>query len=338
MIANREYINAMKENTRLPFPYLIQLEITNECPFSCPQCYKNESEVKHMDFQKFKKFVSYCHEKGSRFFVLNGGEPMLYYKIAELLRFMNKIDVCMNCFTSGYGVTDEIMKLWNFDKHKLCLSLNGSTKEINGRTRQGYDITLETMGRLSSLKKNYGVNWVAWHDNLIDFTDLIRLCETYHVGYLFVTSGKMTGKGNVISQLNRDDYFWLAEKIRNYTGNVKIIVEACFSTLNVLVDNGIKKNYFMGCFAGKYGCHVDMDFNFSPCTHLDYYEKYDTLEEYWTHSEILAKLNMSNVDSQCFSCVYHSGCSFCKAWNREVYQTFTLDYHSCPVYTERRGR
>ncbi|SOY28341.1 hypothetical protein AMURIS_01048 [Acetatifactor muris] len=40
MINNREYIKSMKTNSKLPFPYLVQLEITNDCPFNCPQCYK----------------------------------------------------------------------------------------------------------------------------------------------------------------------------------------------------------------------------------------------------------------------------------------------------------
>lgn len=40
MINNREYIKSMKMNSKLPFPCLVPLEITNDCPFNCPQCYK----------------------------------------------------------------------------------------------------------------------------------------------------------------------------------------------------------------------------------------------------------------------------------------------------------
>ena len=153
MLMNREYINRIKKNTRVSFPYLVQLEITNECPFNCPQCYKQEAGDKHMDFYKLRKFVTYCYTKGTRFFVLNGGEPMLYYKILELVCFLNTMNLRVNCFTSGYGVTDQILEIWNFDHHRLYLSLNGSTKDINDKTRQGYDITLKAMEKLSLQKK-----------------------------------------------------------------------------------------------------------------------------------------------------------------------------------------
>lgn len=119
MIINREYVKSMKNNSKLPFPYLVQLEITNVCPFNCPQCYKETTQICHMDFDKLKDLVTHCYDNGTSFFVLNGGEPMLYDKINELLAFMNTMDIRMNCFTSGYGMTDDIIDLWNFDSHKL---------------------------------------------------------------------------------------------------------------------------------------------------------------------------------------------------------------------------
>lgn len=251
MINNREYIKSMKTNSKLPFPYLVQLEITNDCPFNCPQCYKEVTQTGYMDFEKLKKFVAYCYDNGTKFFVLNGGEPLLYYKINELLVFMNTLDIHMNCFTSGYGMTNDIIDLWNFDNHKLCLSLNGSTKEINSLTRQGYDVTIAAMRKLSEQRKYYGVNWVARHDNIMDLYDLIHLCERYSAGFLFITSEKLTGTGTLMSPLDKSDYVFLSEVIEGYTGRIEIIVESCFSTLYVLQNKSNKFNYFMGCFAGR---------------------------------------------------------------------------------------
>ena len=66
---------------------------------------------------------------------------------------MNTMDVRMNCFTSGYGLTEDIIDSWNFNNHRLCLSLNGSTEAINSLTRQGYAVTISAMKRLSKSKK-----------------------------------------------------------------------------------------------------------------------------------------------------------------------------------------
>lgn len=334
MINNREYIKSMKTNSKLPFPYLVQLEITNDCPFNCPQCYKEVTQTGYMDFEKLKKFVAYCYDNGTKFFVLNGGEPLLYYKINELLVFMNTLDIHMNCFTSGYGMTNDIIALWNFDNHKLCLSLNGSTKEINSLTRQGYDVTIAAMRKLSEQRKYYGVNWVARHDNIMDLYDLIHLCERYSAGFLFITSEKLTGTGTLMSPLDKNDYVFLSEVIEGYTGRIEIIVESCFSTLYVLLNKSNKFNYFMGCFAGRYGCHVDINFNFSPCTHLAYYEKYELLGDYWNRSNIIQQLNNKDIEkNHCYNCLYHFNCNPCKAWDERMYQNLSQDYIACPIFS-----
>lgn len=322
----------MKTNFKLPFPYLVQLEITNSCPFSCPQCYKETSQINHMDFDKLKKLVTICYNNGTRFFVLNGGEPLLYYKIKELLAFMNTMDVRMNCFTSGYGLTEDIIDSWNFNNHRLCLSLNGSTEAINSLTRQGYAVTISAMKRLSKSKKNYGINWVARHDNLMDIQDLMGICEKLSTCFLFITSEKLTGTGGLMSPLNKDDYLFLSDFIKSYTGNIKIIVESCFPTLHTLMKENDKFNYFTGCFAGKYGCCVNVNFHFSPCTHLAYYENYESLLDYWDNSIVLQQLNKINENSHCDYCMYHSNCNPCKAWDERMYKTLLRDYASCPLF------
>lgn len=32
-------------------PKIVQMEVTGECPLSCPQCYKDLSGKKHMDIE-----------------------------------------------------------------------------------------------------------------------------------------------------------------------------------------------------------------------------------------------------------------------------------------------
>ena len=32
-------------------PKIVQMEVTRECPLSCPQCYKDLSGKKHMDIE-----------------------------------------------------------------------------------------------------------------------------------------------------------------------------------------------------------------------------------------------------------------------------------------------
>ena len=90
----------------------------------------------------------------------------------------------------------------------------------------------------------------------------------------------------------------------------------------------------MGCFAGRYGCHVDINFNFSPCTHLAYYEKYELLGDYWNRSNIIQQLNNKDIEkNHCYNCLYHFNCNPCKAWDERMYQNLSQDYIACPIFS-----
>lgn len=297
MIVSREYMKAIKCNRSIPFPYLIQLEITNECPFNCPQCYKKNLGNRHMDFERLKELIIECYNSGTRMFIFNGGEPLLYYKIYDLVDYIKRLDVKVNCFTSGFGLSDKIIDLWDFDRHRLCLSLNGSNKRVNAFSRQGYDITISAMKKLAESKKRYGINWVARHDNVDDFVDMLKICEKYEVSYMFITCEKPTGSDGWLSPLITEDYAKLVQCIKSYKGNIEIIIENCFCELNEMM--GRKKDYFSGCFAGKYGCHVNVNFEYSPCTHLTCFEKYSSMVEYWNNLRMVN--DISEWSRRCFS-------------------------------------
>lgn len=50
-----------REKGYFKFPPILQIEITQKCPLSCPQCYKNLDE-KEMPFD-FKGFYNKCKQE-----------------------------------------------------------------------------------------------------------------------------------------------------------------------------------------------------------------------------------------------------------------------------------
>lgn len=295
----QETLRCMRANEQLPFPWLLQLELTNGCPFHCPLCYKKDAAVHQMNFHKAIELVAECSRKGTGLVVLNGGEPLLYDHFAELLRELKKYPVSVNCFTSGYGMTGEIISEWDFEKNKFCFSLNGSTDEINSLTRVGYHVTLNAMKVLKEKKKRYGVNWVAGRENLPDFEKMLELCERMGVSFLFVTCEKETGKGNFPGALSPQELDALSRIINGYHGEIQIYVENCFAELQKRTAGYERNPYYSGCFAGKYGCHVDVYGNFSPCTHIADTESWACMDEYWKKSEKLRLLNDRRREGCC---------------------------------------
>ena len=106
---NREELNFLKQNGYYPFPKILQLEITRRCPFHCAQCYKRKLENIDMEYSYLMELLDLIEHKGSRRFVLNGGEPLLYPDIVPLLKRIIVMDAAVNIFSSGYGITDEII-------------------------------------------------------------------------------------------------------------------------------------------------------------------------------------------------------------------------------------
>ena len=65
-----------REKGYFKFPPILQIEITQKCPLSCPQCYKNLDE-KEMPFDFLKDSIINASRNGTKHIVLNGGEPFV---------------------------------------------------------------------------------------------------------------------------------------------------------------------------------------------------------------------------------------------------------------------
>lgn len=69
----------------------------------------------------------------------------------------------------------------------IFVSLNGSTKKIGSKTRDGYELAIHALELLRDMAFD-GVhsNWVMHSNNADDFANRITLCETYKVSALSV--------------------------------------------------------------------------------------------------------------------------------------------------------
>lgn len=178
---SRTEINFLKTNGYYPFPKMLQIEITRRCPFHCSQCYKQKLECIDIDYGHVMNLLEMIKQKDVRQFVLNGGEPLLYPNIVPLLKQISGMEISVNIFTSGYGLTKEIINILKIGKNiNFYISLNGSTQKINSQSREGYEYAINAVMMLAAENAVYGINWVARHDNTPDFANMISLCREYN--------------------------------------------------------------------------------------------------------------------------------------------------------------
>lgn len=321
---NSQDIIFYKKNRYMPFPKTLQLEITRECPFNCPQCYKGEIIKKEQDLQYLKHIIADTYKKGTRLYILNGGEPLLYSSIVELLHYLKEFpDISVNCFSSGFGLSDEIIKsLKSCSFLNFSLSLNGSTEKVNKLSRQGYEVTLNAMNKLMKADCQFDINWVARRDNIRDFQNLLDLSKKYNVRSVSVTVNKLIGETRKVdSELTKNDLLLLANII-NERQDVLIRIESCYPQLTGHIR---KLNQTDGCYAGRFNCVVTIERMFAPCTYLmEYAEYFDEILDYWNNSEILKRLRNRNRCTKC-----NLGCNFCIATSHKTYADFNNDFDEC---------
>ena len=117
-----------------------------------------------------------------------------------------------------------------------------------------------------------------------------------------------------------------------------IRVEACFSPLLALVSDtkllgNLNTGGGKGCGAGRNLISVSLDGKLSPCRHLEYFEQWDSLKEYWTKSPILQHIRSleESREEPCTSCKFCNYCRHCLAINSKLKGQLYIGNDYCPL-------
>lgn len=162
-------------------------------------------------------------------------------------------------------------------------------------------------------------------NNADDFPNMVTLAEEYGVANLVIIGLKPDSKHMLPTLPTLEQMQAVSKVIRTHRGHTKLFIESCYSPLLALTcdiklfgNMNVGKN--KGCGAGRNAFSVNVDGLLSPCRHLDYFEKWDTLEEYWTKSPILQKIRSLEDHKQepCVSCKYSNYCRHCLAINSKL--------------------
>ncbi len=332
-MVNRDDLRCFMKMGSLPFPKVVQVEITNRCPFRCPQCYKKQLATEDMPIDKLINLVEECTGQGTELFILNGGEPLIYPHIVSIIKYLTEHKIHFNCFSSGYGLTDEIVYYVKMGYMHLSISLNGSTEEINGLSREGYCYATNAIKALAAQEVPYTINWVARHDNVHDFPGIVQIALENHANAVSVIGNKLINNQSIEPPMEEGDYKYLSDYINSFPfyDRINIMIEQCFPVLSAMIP-ALPKTPLNGCLACVFNCNVTVDGQYMPCTQLHYKEKFDSVKDYWTHSKILEKLRMiKKADLKYCQDCQEKYCRVCRAVSKECHDDFSVGYQMCPI-------
>lgn len=321
-------------------PALMNLELTTKCPLHCPQCYCDLSTGRDMDKTIALHWIKEAARVGVKTINLSGGETLIYPHLIELIEECRRLKLEANVAISGVRADRQMLqKLIEAGVKYICVSLNGSTEEINRKSRDGYELAIKSLETLKSIGyQKTMINWVMHSFNADDFSNIIMLAERLEVFAIDVMMFKPDKNHQLPSVPTKAQLLSVAKIIKQYKGKVLIETEPCFSQMRALVGERFFFNQNVGisrgCGAGRDGMSVSVDGFLTPCRHLyTMREEYDRLDDYWSQSPILQRLRTmeDRIEKPCTDCKYKRNCLPCAAAMRERTADLKMCDEQCPL-------
>lgn len=320
-------------------PMLMNLELTTRCPLRCPQCYCDLLGRKDMELDTALYWLKEAAKNKVRTVNLSGGETMLYPHLSELIRTCHELGMEANIALSGYGVSREVLKeLIGCGVNQICISLNGSTEQINNYSRDGYALAVNALRLLAEIGYSKTcINWVMHSNNAEDIQEMFRLAEKYNVADFTVMVFKPDASYQRPSMPSGEQILQVAKQIKAYIGPLHIHVEECFSQLRAVMGQrfliNMNRGISRGCGAGRDGISISVDGMITPCRHLEFKEEFKTIKDYWEHSTVLKQLRQVEDEPKepCKGCGYQKYCIPCMAVNWKMNGKLYMGDENCTV-------
>lgn len=324
----------LPENS-LTAPLTINMEVTTKCPLKCSQCYCHSNKAKYIDKNKAMERINEAGRLKVPFISFSGGETLEYKYITDLIRCCKNNNIHSAIAISGVEFNESVLeKLINSGINSIYVSLNGSSKEVNSMSRDGYEFAVRALEILKrSSFNNYYINWVAHNYNISDFKNMINLAERYQVKKIIVLALKPNSKYELRGAPNYENFIRLSEYIEKFSCEaLKIEIESCYSPLKSYLNNGKSKGNILDiCGAGKTTMSISVDNNMSPCRHLEIYDNLDSIENYWRCSPTINKLRNCYNREKCKKCKYSDNCLPCTAINYKINNKLFGSNEYCPL-------
>ena len=160
----------------------IDFHITAKCSQACPYCWGPRRFRNSVDTDTAQQILARIKDLGVRRVVFTGGDPLQRPDAPDLIRFAKEIGLETALSTVGDLVTPDILKSISPYLDLISLPLDGSTEEINSRTkhRGQYAAVMRSLEWLRSHPNiDVKVCTPVTRHNLSDVPAIARLVEKY---------------------------------------------------------------------------------------------------------------------------------------------------------------
>lgn len=248
-------------------PEQLTISITEECPNKCIHCAlpdtKNRAKLK---LNEVKSIIKQSQEMGSTLIIFDGGEPLVYQGLEELISYVNQDLAIPALFTSGVGLTQErALALKQAGLYMLSVSFDSAHAEEHDHIRGRAGIFEEAVNAVNyGLQVGLLVNMyvVLSPANIYDLDDFYKFATDLGVHEIsffeIVPTGRWLKNTDVV----------LSKEQRKIFDDFVLQHKYDVSGPRIFPIPHIEEQ--MGCFAGKKWLHITPEGNVWACSCLPF--------------------------------------------------------------------
>lgn len=318
-----EYNNGKRIVKNLSIPINLNLIITKNCNADCVHCCANANEKKEsLSLENIKKFVNIAKKNKIFYFVITGGEPLIYKNIWNLLKIVNnQFGIILN--TNGTLIDEDIAsKLSKYNIANIHVSLDAPNQKIYKKQRGKKTKLEDVLNGIKNLVK-YNVKTttklIITNINKNHLEETLKLSISLGIKNMIFSWFKAVGRGLENERklsLKKREIIKITKQIYKLKEKYKDVIKISFDdsqNFPFLIKKMNKIKYRKLC--GDYFCRIDYNGDVFPCPFLEIkvgniFE--EELKNLWNKKELLKLRYFSwgnNLLGICKKCKYKMICS-----------------------------
>lgn len=238
-----------EDPTNAYHPELVDIKITDYCPFGCEFCYQGSTtKGQHSDWD-FSKVAKALHEGGTLEVAIGGGEPTMHPNFVQILRDFRENKVIPNFTTKNLAWlkgedAEEILELAGAFAYSVS-----SVKELN---------------KLQSAVLEYGgfdtpiaVHYVMGTSSTEELIEILKQCRDYEF-HVTLLGYKTNGRGDLFKPIQQDGILEIISSLseKNSIGTVSMDTVLAHEIRDKLEAAGINKASYE-TQDGKFSMYLD---------------------------------------------------------------------------------
>lgn len=294
------------------FPHLIDVGIMGHCTHgktglclkSGVQCYQNGANIQkpNMLLEDFKSIAEQCKDLIFQFALGGRGDPNEHEYFGEILRICRDNHIIPNYTTSGFGLTDEQIKL---------------TKEYCGAVAVSWyrnDYTLSSIKRFINAGVKTNIHYVLNVDTICEAIDMLQT-NSFPIGInavVFLTHKPVgLGQKEKCLKFEMPEVQEMFRLIKKGGYSFKIGIDGCFVVGLINSKLGFNMEYLDTCEATRFTCYIDADMKMHPCSfdvdnkYIIDLKKYNIIEAW--NSDLFKSLRQ-RLQKGCPGCKFNKLC------------------------------